>query len=171
MNLHVTKNDHIWGDPNASIELVEYGDYQCPYCKKAYYILQDAFNQIDNGLKLVFRNFPLSELHANAVHAAIAAEAAGAQGKFWEMNHTIFENQRSLEDFHLMKYAEQIGLDTKRFEKDLSEDIFFQKVDQDYQSGIRLGVEGTPTFFINGELFEGDWMNVSFIHYLQSLVR
>lgn len=171
MNLNVNNNDHIQGGSNAPIELIEYADFQCPYCGQAYYILKDIQKQLGDKLKFVFRNFPLPDLHPFAIHAAVAAETAGAQDKFWEMHDILFENQKNLEDFHLIEYAEQIGLDVKRFERDFGKDPYFQKVNRDYESGIHNGVQGTPTFFINGELFDGNWMSPSFAPYLESLIK
>jgi len=170
MSLTTNPQDHIKGNPNASIELIEYADYQCPYCGQAYYILEKIQKELGDKLKFVFRNFPIPQLHPYAVHAAIAAEAAGAQGKFWEMHDILFENQKNLDDNHLVEYAGQIGLDIKRFEEDSSNDQYFQKVNTDYEGGIKLGIQGTPTFFINQKMYEGDWSYPSFIAYLKSLL-
>lgn len=167
----MSTKEHIQGNANASFELMEYGDFQCPYCKQAYRILKEVKKQLGNDLKFVFRNFPLAELHEHAIHAAVVAEVAGAQDKFWEMHDMLFENQKRLDDESLFGYAQQIGLDMQQFEKDLENKKYFQKVESDYQTGIRQGVEGTPTFFINGELFKGNWMDPSFIDYLQSLIK
>ncbi|MDR2954489.1 MAG: DsbA family protein, partial [Prevotella sp.] len=98
------KDDHVQGKPNAPVELIEYGDYQCPYCGKAYYIIKDIQEKMGDNLKFVFRNFPLTDLHEYALHAALASEAAGLQGKFWEMHDTLFENQRYLNDGDIVKY-------------------------------------------------------------------
>lgn len=160
--------DHTWGNPNATRVLIEYADFQCPYCRQAYRTLKEVKKQLGNNLKFIFRNFPLTELHAHAVHAAIAAEAAGAQGKFWEMHDMLFENQKRLDDGSLFEYAKQIGLDMQQFENDFENQVFFQKIESDYETGIRHGVEGTPTFFLNGELFEENWMDPAFIDYLES---
>lgn len=170
MNMKLNTKDHFQGNANASFELMEYGDYQCPYCRKAYNILKEVKKQFGNDLKFVFRNFPLAELHEHAIHAAVVAEAAGAQGKFWEMHDMLFENQKRLDDESLFGYAKQIGLYMQQFENDLENNIYFQKVESDYQTGIKQGVEGTPTFFINSELFEGNWMDPAFIDYLQSKI-
>ncbi|MDR2919631.1 MAG: DsbA family protein [Tannerella sp.] len=168
--MKTNSEDHTWGNPNATLVLMEYADFQCPYCRQAYRTLKEVKKQLGNDLKFIFRNFPLQELHAYAVHAAIAAEAAGAQGKFWEMHDMLFENQKRLEDSSLFEYAKQIGLDMQQFENDFENQIYFQKVESDYDTGIRHGVEGTPTFFINGELFEMNWMDPAFIDYLQSKI-
>lgn len=171
MNPNKNNKDHVWGNPDGTLELIEYADFQCPYCKQAYRILEEVKKQLGNDLKFVFRNFPLAELHEHAIHAAVVAEIAGAQGKFWEMHDLLFENQKKLDDPYLLQYAEELGLDMKRFEADLEDESFFQKVNHDYQTGIQKGVQGTPTFFINGELFDGNWMDPAFIVYLQSFVK
>ena len=169
MNLNVTSKDHVKGLANAPIEIIEYADYQCPYCKKAYYILKELPAELRHNIKLVFRNFPLQELHEHALNAAIAAEVAASQGKFWEMHDIIFENQRYLSDRDLIEYAQKINLDVEKFEKEFGDDRFFEKVKSDYESGEHNGVEGTPTFFVNGKLFGGNWMTEEFTEYLQSL--
>jgi len=171
MSLKVNANDHVLGNTNAPIELIEYADYQCPYCQQAYYILKDIQNELGNDLKFVFRNFPLPNLHPHAIHAAVAAETASAQNRFWEMHDTLFENQKNLDDHHLLQYAEEIGLDINRFEKDFGKDPYFQKVNHDYETGVQNNVQGTPTFFINGDIYEGNWMDSSFITYLKSFIR
>jgi len=171
MSSTTNNQEHVWGNPNGPIELIEYADYQCPYCRQAYYMLKEVKKQLGNDLKFVFRNFPIPELHAHAIHAAVVAEIAGAQDKFWEMHDTLFENQKKLDDPYLFKYAEDLGLDMKRFEEDLENESFFRKVNQDYESGIKKGVQGTPTFFINGELFNGNWMDPAFIGYLKTFAK
>jgi len=171
MSLKITQTDHVQGSADAAVELIEYADYQCPYCRQAYYILREVKRQLGNDLKLVFRNFPLPELHPYAVHAAIAAEIANDYGKFWEMHDMLFENQEYLDDSHLLSYAKKIGLDPSKFEAGYEDDTYYNKVNSDYTSGIQNGVEGTPTFFINGEKFEGNWMNPSFIDYLKSMIK
>jgi len=163
--------DHIQGNPNASLELIEYADFQCPYCRQAHRILKEVKKQLGNDLKFVFRNFPLAELHAHAIHAAVVAEVAGAQNKFWEMHDMLFENQKRLDDEYLFEYAREIGLDMQQFKNDLEDKKYFEKVESDYETGIQHGVEGTPTFFINGEIFKGNWMDPEFIVYLQSFIK
>jgi protein-disulfide isomerase len=165
----VDKKDHVQGPDSAPIELVEYGDYQCPHCGRAYPIIKDIQARLGKKLKFVFRNFPLSEAHPNAEHAAIAAEAAGAQGKFWEMHDMIFENQESLEDSDLVDYAKKIGLNIAKFETDFEKPEFSKKVASDFEDGIRSGVNGTPSFFINGEKYDGDWEENHFLTRLKKL--
>ncbi len=151
----VGSHDHIQGDEHAHIELVEYGDYECPHCGRAYPILKNVQAQMGNRLKFVFRNFPLAEMHPHATNAAIATEAAGAQGKFWEMHDIIFEHQQHLKDTDLLKYAAQIGLNIEQFGKDFEDARHMDKVAADFESGVRSGVNGTPSLFINGEKYGG----------------
>src|SRR5258706_10419693 len=147
----VNKKDHIKGNTNAAITLVEYGDFECPDCGEAYYIIKDIQKVEGETLKFVFRHFPLSESHPHAKNAAWAAEAAGLQGKFWEMHDMIFENQDTLEDEDLINFVKELNLDIEKFLKDfLSQDVK-NKVEEDFLSGLKSGVNGTPTFYINGE--------------------
>jgi protein-disulfide isomerase len=145
-----TERDHIQGPPDAAVTLVEYGDYECPYCGAAYPIIKEVKARMGDGLRFVFRNFPISTSHPHAEQAAEAAEAAGAQGRFWEMHDLLFENQKRLGDEDLRAYAESIGLDLERFDKELTEHAHAARVREDFMSGVRSGVNGTPTFFING---------------------
>ncbi len=153
----VTDRDHSQGAPYAVVTLVEYGDYQCPYCGKAYPIVKEIQKRMGPQLRFVFRNFPLAELHPHAQHAAEAAETAGAQGKFWEMHDAIFEHQRSLEDRHLIQYAVDLGLDEERFMNEFVSHAHAARVREDFLSGIKSGVNGTPTFFINGVRHDESW--------------
>jgi protein-disulfide isomerase len=153
----VTERDHIQGSKSAEVTLVEYGDYQCPDCLQAYPIMIDIQEYMGDKMRLVFRNFPLSTIHPNAQHAAEAAEAAGAQGKFWEMHDFLFEHQDRLENAHLLNYAAEIDLDAVRFKRDLETHAFAARVREDFQSGVKSGVNGTPTFFINGLRHDGPW--------------
>ena len=147
--------DHILGPIDAPIALVEYGDYECPYCGEAYPIVKAIQEQLDGRLCFVFRNFPLSNMHPYAEHAAEAAEAAGAQGKFWEMHDMLFENQDALHDEALAQYAESLGLDAGRLLGEVLNGTHSARVREDFRSGARGGVNGTPTFFINGVRYAG----------------
>jgi protein-disulfide isomerase len=129
---------------------MEYGDYQCPYCGQAYPIVKELQEQLGKKLRFVFRNFPLSTMHPYAEHAAEAAETAGADGKFWEMHDMLYENQEALDDEDLVQYATALGLDPSRFTTDLAKHTKAARVREDFMSGARSGVNGTPTFFING---------------------
>jgi protein-disulfide isomerase len=142
--------DHIQGPADAAVTLVEYGDYECPYCGAAYPIVNEVKAQMGEKLRFVFRNFPITTSHPHAEQAAEAAEAAGTQGKFWEMHDLLYENQRRLGDDDLRSYAAQLGLDLESFGSDLAEHVHAARVREDFMSGVRSGVNGTPTFYING---------------------
>jgi len=147
--------DHIQGKEKSHITLVEYGDFQCPYCGKAYPIVKEIQKIKGDALRFVFRNFPLSEVHSYALHAAYAAEAASKQHKFWEMHDILFENQENLKDSDLKLYSEKLSLDMDQFTKDMNSDEVAKKVQTDIIGGIKSGVNGTPTFFINDIRFDG----------------
>jgi protein-disulfide isomerase len=155
--LPVGDRDHAQGPANAPVTLVEYGDYECPYCGQAYPIVKAVQKTLGPRLRFVFRNFPLSEMHPHAAGAAEAAEAAGALGKFWEMHDALFEHQDALEAPDLIAYAAGLGLDADRVAKELKSHTHEARVREDFMSGVRSGVNGTPTFFINGERHDGPW--------------
>lgn len=162
--------DHIAGNPEAALELVEYGDYECPYCGRAYPIIKRIQQELGEDLKFVFRNFPLAKIHPHAKLAAIAAEAAGLQGKFWEMHDMIFENQKTLDAEKIISFAHIIGLDLERFKNDIQQKVLVDKVERDFESGIRSGVNKTPSFFINGKKYEGGWEESELTQYLKRLL-
>ena len=151
----VGNQDHIQGTDAAVIELVEYGDYQCPHCGAAYPVIKRIQNKFGAQIKFIFRNFPLTESHPHAMAAAIATEAAALQDKFWEMHDVIFENQNLLSDEGLLSLAASVGLDTEQFKKDIQKAELQEKVESDFESGIRSGVNGTPSFFVNSTKFDG----------------
>lgn len=163
----VSDQDHSQGNDNAAITLVEYGDYQCSYCGQAFGFIKDAQDAIGDDLRFIFRNFPLTEVHPHATAAAQAAEAAASQGKFWEMHDMLYENQQALSSSDLMGYAKKVGLDLEQFKKDIGNDTTSGKVEADFESGVRSGVNGTPAFFINGEKYDGDWQDGALTNYLQ----
>jgi protein-disulfide isomerase len=142
--------DHIQGPADAPVTLVQYGDYECPYCGAAYPIIKEVQARMGERLRFVFRNFPIATSHPHAEQAAEAAEAAASQGRFWEMHDLLYENQRRLRDQDLRGYAEQLGLDVELFDKELAEHVHAERVHEDFMSGVRSGVNGTPTFYING---------------------
>ena len=146
----VTEHDHLQGAATAPVTLVEYGDYECPYCGQASGIVQEVQRRLGDRLRFVFRNFPLTNAHPHAAHAAEAAEAAAAQGKFWEMHDYLYEHQRALDDPHLLQAAEQLGLDVVRFQQEMAGHLHAARVREDFMSGVRSDVHGTPTFFVNG---------------------
>jgi len=153
----VSAADHHAGPDTALVTLVEYGDYQCPYCGQAYPIVQKVQEELGPRLRFVFRNFPLGEIHPHAEHAAEAAEAGAAQGKFWEMHDMLYEHQRALDDAHLLQYAKELGLDVERARRELESGTYADRVRSDFRSGVRSGVNGTPTFFVNGQRLDGPW--------------
>ena len=142
--------DHIQGPATAPVTLVEYGDYECPYCGAAYPIVKQVQERMGDRLRFVFRNFPITTSHPHAEQAAEAAEAADAQGRFWEMHDHLYEHQRHLEDGDLRGYATELGLDVDRFSDELAQHVHAERVREDFMSGVRSGVNGTPTFYING---------------------
>jgi protein-disulfide isomerase len=148
-------HDHIRGSFDAAVIVVEYGDYECPYCGEAHQVLQNLLAQAGDALALVFRNFPLTTVHPHAQLAAEAAEAAGAQGRFWEYHDVLFQNQPALDADSLLEYADALGLDMDAFARDLTERRFADRVREDFLNGVRSGVNGTPTFFINGVRHDG----------------
>ena len=150
LTLPVSQRDHQQGPETATVTLVEYGDYECPYCGEAYPIVKEIERRLRDRLRFVFRNFPLTQSHPHAEHAAEAAEAAAVQEKFWEMHDYLFEHQRALDDAHLVQYAVALHLDQETFEREMTEHVHTNRVHEDFLSGIRSGVNGTPTFFING---------------------
>lgn len=150
LTLPVGDRDHAQGPASAPVTLVEYGDYECPHCGAAYPVVKKLQKKLGNKLRFIFRNFPLNSIHPHAEHAAEAAEAAAAQNKFWEMHDWIFEHQETMEDGDLIEAGKAVGLDGVRFLKDMKSQAFLARVKEDFQSGVRSGVNGTPTFFING---------------------
>jgi protein-disulfide isomerase len=163
----VNSNDHIFANAPTTIELVEYGDYECPYCGKAYPIVKNILQQFGDDIKFVFRNFPLTKVHPHAFMAAVATEAAGLQGKFWEMHDIIFEHQKNLSGETLLLLADMIDMGLDRFKHDINIQSLTDKVVNDFESGIRSGVNATPTFFVNGEKFNGDWSNGELLEFLR----
>jgi protein-disulfide isomerase len=149
--------DHIQGPADAPVTLVEYGDFECPYCGGAYPIIKEVQARMGDRLRFVFRNFPITTSHPHAEQAAEAAEAAAGRGRFWQMHDLLFENQRRLRDEDLRAYAEQAGLDVERFDEELAEHVHAARVREDFMSGVRSGVNGTPTFFINGVRHDGSY--------------
>jgi len=150
----VGERDHILGPTGAQITLVEYGDFECPFCGMAYPVVKELRRRLGDRLRVVFRHFPRPE-HPHARHAAEAAESAAAQGKFWEMHDALFEHQQALDDGHLVEYAAGLGVDTDRFRGELAGHAYRERVQDDVESGIHSGVHGTPTFFINGARHDG----------------
>ncbi len=160
--------DHISGPVEAPLTLLEYADFECPYCGMAYPIVESVIAQMGSQMRFVFRHFPLVDMHPHAERAAEAAEAAGAQGRFWEMHHMLFENQDDLSDRALLGHAQVLGLNIATFTDDLATGIYRPRVAEDFISGVNSGVNGTPTFFINAVKYEGSWDAASLLAALQS---
>jgi protein-disulfide isomerase len=157
----VNDRDHVAGPANAPVTLVEYGDFECPHCARAEPIIQGIRRYMGNQLRFVFRHFPLAEAHPHAQLAAEASEAAGAQGKFWEMHDAIFRNQDALEPADLVQYATDIGVDPQRMTQELAAGTHRRKVRDDFRGGVRSGVNGTPTLFVNGFRYDGNWADTA----------
>jgi protein-disulfide isomerase len=147
--------DHILGPLDAPITLLEYGDYECPDCGRAYPMLKQLTARFGDRLRFVFRHFPLYTIHSHASMAAQAAEAAAAQGKFWPMHDLLYQHQAALDTPDLTHYALRLGLEVYKFEQTLDAGLFRRRVEQDYDSGRQSGVRGTPTLFINEQRYQG----------------
>jgi protein-disulfide isomerase len=150
----VSERDHARGDPAAPVTLVEYGDFECPYCRALEPILGELRERLGDRLRHVFRHFPQTSSHPHAFRAAQAAEAAGAQGKFWEMHDLLFANQQALQDVSLEAYAADLGLDAARFARELREEVHAERVREDVRSGLASGASGTPTLYLDGTRFD-----------------
>jgi protein-disulfide isomerase len=155
--LPMPDRDHIQGPIDAPIKLVEYGDYECPYCGRAYPIVKAIQERLGSRLCFAFRNFPLANMHPHAEHAAEAAEAAHEQGRFWEMHDLLYQNQDALEDDDLAQYASDLGLDVRRLIGEIQVEAHRVRIREDFRSGARNGVNGTPSFFINGVRYDGNY--------------
>ncbi|WP_411968806.1 DsbA family protein [Haloferax sp. YSSS75] len=170
LTVPVSDEDHVVGSATAPVTLVQYGDYECPYCGAAYPIVKDVLNELGDDVQFVFRNFPISGLHPHARHAAEAAEAAAEQGMFWEMHDYLYEHQTELEDENLLDYAATLGLDVELVERALETDAFDDRIQADFMSGVRSGVNGTPTFFINGRRYDRPWDKATLTSALEDAV-
>ena len=172
----VGDDDHVLGDADAPITLVEYGDFQCPHCGRAHRVLPTVLKRMGNRVRFVFRHFPITEAHPNALHAAEAAESVAAhagEDAFWRMHDLLFEHQHEWEespdDAPFLRYAAQAGADPADVERDLADEVHESHVKADFMSGVRSGVNGTPTFFVNGVRFDGNWTEVdAFVAALES---
>jgi protein-disulfide isomerase len=170
LTVPVSDRDHVIGPATAAVTLVEYGDYECPFCGAAHPVTLELVRLLGDELRFAFRHFPLGQVHPHAPMAAEAAEAAGAQGKFWAMHDMLFENQHALDPPDLLRYASAIGLDVDRFALELDRHVHQPKVREDFLGGIRSGVNGTPTFFINGIRHNGPWDLESLLEAIRAAV-
>lgn len=153
----ITEQDHTMGLPNAPVTLLEYGDYECPRCHDAYLVVKEIQKWLGNHLCFCFRHFPLTRVHPHATDAAQAAEAAAAQGWFWEMHDYLYEHQQLLDKEHLTRYAARLGLDMQRFNREMANGAHIAQVHKNIHSGVASGVTETPTFFINSLRHKGSW--------------
>jgi protein-disulfide isomerase len=167
----VSKTDHVKGPNKAAVELVEYGDYQCPHCGAAHPVVKAIEKAYGKDLKFVFRNFPLSESHPYAEVAAMAAEAADRQDKFWQMHDMIFEHQRELSPDSLLVFAKSLKMNVAKLKKDMEDEKIAEKIELDFESGVRSGVNGTPGFFINGDRYNGFYDFKSMADTIETLIK
>jgi protein-disulfide isomerase len=170
LKIPVRPEDHSEGEADAPCTLVEYGDYQCPHCGRAYPIVKRVQKHFGKRLRFVFRNFPLNEIHPQAETAAEAAEFAAAQGKFWEMHDALFENQSRFSPAFFPEQAQELGLDASGLRDALAKGLYRAHVRSDFMGGARSGVNGTPTFFINGVRLDGPWDYEDLVEAIDAVV-
>ena len=163
----VTERDHFKGSLEAPVLLVEYADYECPHCGRAYWVLKQLRDELGDHVAFVFRNFPVTEVHPRALSVAEALEAASAQGFFWEMHDWFYEHQHELEGLDLERHARMLGLDMERWHRDTLRGAYRDRVREDIESGRESGVVGTPTFFINEVLHEGSYEHDALLSAIQ----
>ena len=168
LTLPVGQRDHALGAASAPLVLLEYGDFECPQCAAAHPVVKQIENTFGDRLRFVFRHFPLTNSHPHAQHAAEAAEWAASFGKFWEMHDALYANNKALSDRHILDRAAALGLPGAKLEQAWAEHTFIPRVKEDFMSGIRSGVTGTPSFFINGVRHEGTWDELTLSHALEA---
>jgi protein-disulfide isomerase len=166
----IMPDDWILGDAEAPVTMLEYGDFECPYCAMARPVLEALVVDYPDTIRLVYRHFPITNIHPHAALAAEAAEAAGAQGRFWDMHDLLFANQDRLEFEDLRAYAREIGLQRTRFDQEMIAHVYQNEVRQDFRRGIQDGVNGTPSIFINGLRYDGPRDYGSILAAIQSQV-
>jgi len=171
LDVPVSEVDHLLGPVHAPVTLVEYGDFECPNCKQAAPAVKLMLGHFPGKLRVVFRHFPQEEVHPHALQAALAAEAAGGQGKFWPMHDLLFENQSHLKPQRLRSYAEQLELDMVRFDADLEDGLYLQRIREQIDGGKLSGVRATPTFFINGSIHDASFGMQSLIDGIDAVLR
>jgi protein-disulfide isomerase len=172
LKLPVGEKDHIKGSQDAKVTLLEYGDYQCPYCGEAYGIVKRVQEKFGPDLRFVFRNFPLTEVHPRAEFGAEIAESASDQGKFWEMHDYLYEHQSYLsnEEFFLQYAGSKLGMDAQRIRKEVATHAHLQRIRADFMSGVRSGVNGTPTLFINDLRHNGDYQFETLVGAIEAVL-
>ena len=167
----VSSHDHIRGRVDAPLTLVQYGDFQCPHCALVFPVVLEISDELKDSLALAFRHFPLPDIHPFTQRTAEAAEAAASQGRFWEMARLLYENYEGMDEEGLLRCARKAGLRSGQFRKEIASGIHAPRVRADYLGGVRSGVKGTPTFFINGRLYEGRQDSSSFVAELLRVSR
>jgi protein-disulfide isomerase len=171
LSVPVGPNDHSSGPLDAKLTVVEYGDYQCPYCGQAFPIVEKLRTTFADSMRFIFRNLPLADVHPHAEAAAEVAEAVALQGKFWEIHDALYQNQKDLSNAALRRYVTDIGGDVDQMTKDVADGGPRERVEADFESAIRSGANGTPTFFINGERYDGSWQYEPFAEFLRDLLE
>lgn len=164
----VNERDHMTGTPNARVTVVKYGDYESPNSQRTHQAIEKMVRQLLDRVRLVYRHFPLVNNHPHALRAAEAAEAAAAQGKFWEMNNLLYLNPAKLEDKDLRKYAKKIGLNLERFDHEMASARYAEQILKDRYFSINHGITGTPTIFVNGLLYP--MSGVKLVEAVKSLI-
>ena len=154
LSVPVVSADHALGASHAAVTVVEYGDFECPYCKQAAPLVRHLLARLGDRIRFIYRHFPLEEVHPQALQAAHAAEAAGAQHKFWQMHDLLFDNQSHLKDHQLRGYAQRLELDVRRYDANMADEVYLPFIREHIESGQRSGVRATPTFFINGVIHD-----------------
>src|SRR5215472_9416840 len=167
----VTADDHLLGPAEAPVTVLEYGDYECPYCRGAARDVHRLLERYPSQVRFVFRNFPLSQVHPHAAQAAEAAEAAAAQGKFWEMYDLLLRTSSKLDLDSLLGYADRVGLDVGRFENELRGNVYAARIDRDVSEGLRNGVNQTPKFYVDGERIDGKLPMEGLVDSVQTAVK
>jgi protein-disulfide isomerase len=168
LRVPVGEQDHVQGSADASCTLLEYGDYECPHCGRAHPIVKRVQKHFGKKLRFVFRNFPLSEMHPHAESAAETAEFAGAHGKFWEMHDALFENQEQLGGALYLKLAQEFALPPQELRAAVENREYLARVKSDFTGGVRSGVNGTPTFFINGKRHDASFEYDDLVEAIQA---
>ncbi len=153
LSVAASKNDHVQGNLDAPVVLVEYADYQCPHCGEVFSLVQRLRQRFGDALCVVFRNFPLVQSHPQALPAAIVAEHAAAHGQFWPAHDALFRSQQQLGEVVYRELMRELGLSADAMMAEMETPAYMQRIQNDIEGGVRSGVKGTPTFFVNGEIF------------------
>jgi protein-disulfide isomerase len=170
LTVPVNESDHVRGPENAPVTMVEYGDFQCPYCGAAYPVVEELLAQRPETVRFAYRHFPLTNIHEHAEIAAETSEAAGARGSFWPMHHWLFEHQAELDPSSLLLGTAQVGLPSDAVELEVTRHVYLDKIQRDFASGVRSGVNGTPTFFVNGLRHDGEHSLAALLKAVDSAV-